>query len=91
MVATARITPSTKSTLFCLAYLTVEDSDVKRIIVRLVPTDCCGEKPETRVRKGTINTPPPIPTIDAIIPTRKATRGARIISNCVMTTYPQGL
>ncbi len=58
---------------------------MQTIIARLVPTACCGEKPETRVRKGTIKTPPPTPIIAAMIPTRNDTIGAKIMSNDVIT------
>jgi hypothetical protein len=83
-----RTKPTLKSIRLCLEYRTVDDTEVKMIIARLVPTACCGENPEIRVRKGTMNTPPPMPIMAATIPTRNATKGAKIMSKGIIGVSP---
>ena len=58
----------------------VDDKEVKIMVARLVPTASTGLKLKTWVKKGTMNTPPPTPTIEAIIPMKKATSGSKIMS-----------
>jgi len=50
------------------------------IAARLVPKATDGSKSKIRHKTGTMKTPPPTPTIAAIIPTKNAMSGSRITS-----------